>query len=67
MKMDLRLAFIIVRLSITVSIICLALQLTLFPEFVSGQMDWAEDDDDPGKFFFLSLISTFFITHFFFL
>lgn len=37
----------LITLCAAVTVICLGL--------VAGQMDWADDDDDPGKFVFLSL------------
>lgn len=37
----------LITICTAVTVICLGL--------VAGQMDWADDDDDPGKFVFLSL------------
>lgn len=62
--MDLRLSFTLVRLSATVLTICMVLQWTIFPLCECGgggsdgggviggstDVDWADDDDDPGKF-----------------
>lgn len=70
MTMDLRLLFTLVRLSATVFTICLVLQCGIFPlcecgvsdvgGIVSGSsgtdnIDWADDDDDPGEFHYLLL------------
>lgn len=49
--MDLRLSFGFVRLSATALTVCMVLQWMLFSfGECNGQIDWADEDDDPGKF-----------------
>lgn len=47
--MELRLTHTTVQFSVTVLMSCFALQIVFSAVCVAGQMDWADDDDDPGK------------------
>lgn len=58
--MDLRLSFTFVRLLATAFTISTVLQWMILPlSQCNGQIDWGDDDDDPGKFvfYFLSPVS----------
>lgn len=53
-KMDLRLA-LVVRRSLPIFAVCLFVVFHCCMPTVTGQLDWTDDDDDPGEYHLIAL------------